>query len=398
MAYAVETTHRTFKRLLEASSEAIGRTPDNFPRKRVRISDQPAHLRQFTTRDKKAHTPIADLVHTFNPTDREAYRQRLHTFRDDITLWNSKPDLIDAGKWSMKGWRCVARDTVECVTCKERVVVNLDSEGSSGDVTPTTHDHGEDILLRSTSYAESFLLLIFAAHTEFCPWRGAGCDPAINRVDVKGYDKVINSLCSRFESLRKGCNDNENHIRVTIGSEIDLTRAFSNFSIKAYPGSPATSPLNTEDNIALLGLALNGWAPLFESPESAPIVRCDNCLANIGLWDYMETTTPGDSSTVQHQKVLPAHEMHYPDCPWINAEAQSPNLDLPSRPSKSRMSACQVLVTYLGIINDSYDPVAGSASNDGTAREARNQSLLKRAKEVKKAWGLRSGRGPLHSR
>lgn len=154
MSYAVESKKRKFHRALESISKPLtpdnaskqstqtaaaaphGPLPANLSIKKVRLSSNDSSdftsvrssilkTPRPTTRTASAATPKRP---TFVPWDREAFLERLETFRR-VDRWTSKPSPINEVQWAKHGWICTDVMRVSCVTgCGGSVVVKLPDE------------------------------------------------------------------------------------------------------------------------------------------------------------------------------------------------------------------------------------------------------------------------------
>ena len=153
MSYAVESKKRKFHRVLESISKplapenesksststpavALDRLPANLSIKKVRLGSNdnadPISVRTSILKNSR-------LVHrtsshsstkrpTFVPWDREAFLERLETFRR-VDRWTSKPSPINEVQWAKNGWICTDVMRVSCVSgCGGSVVVKLPDE------------------------------------------------------------------------------------------------------------------------------------------------------------------------------------------------------------------------------------------------------------------------------
>jgi hypothetical protein len=354
MAYVVDKTQRSFKRLLDASSEAIGRSTQR-PQKKLRLSkiEKPSQAARLIARAKRTstHPAVSESEPTFNPSNSDAFRQRLATFRDDISLWLGKPEKLSGVAWALRGWSCVEKDTVECRSCNQRVVVDLNPEVSSADVVP-----GEPI-----SYEDKFEAQIIEGHGEHCSWKDYGCPKSINRVEIKGFYIVQNVLRSRYENIISAISGiNISSLGVKFDNKINLITAFEEFCRRAYSKNPPSTTGTPSLDHSLFALALFGWDKHPDSTAIDVTIQCKACFASVGLWN------------IEERGGLQADSSHYTDCPWINSEFQN----WQSSSTKKVMPACEILATYLGAMEK---PVVG---------EDNHKNLLERAKEAMRARQL----------
>ena len=157
MSYAVESKKRKFHRVLESISKPL--TPDNAPKPSIPASTAaaagaqdrpPANLSikkvRLTSNDNSDPISVRNSIlklsrptsrissssstkrPTFLPWDRDAFLERLETFRR-VDRWTSKPAPINEVQWAKRGWICTDSMRVSCVSgCGGSVVVKLPDE------------------------------------------------------------------------------------------------------------------------------------------------------------------------------------------------------------------------------------------------------------------------------
>lgn len=154
MSYAIESKKRKFHRILESISKPAA--PDNASKPPTGPATVPAHDRipanlsikkvRLSSNDSSDFTSVRDSVlkstrptarisstsstkrPTFVPWDRDAFLERLETFRR-VDRWSSKPTPINEVQWAKRGWICTDTMRVSCVSgCGGSVVVKLPDE------------------------------------------------------------------------------------------------------------------------------------------------------------------------------------------------------------------------------------------------------------------------------
>lgn len=156
MSYAVESKKRKFHRVLESISKPSNppaqtsklparasnatptqdnHIPPNPSIKKVRLNGQDTSdivsvRNSILKKTGIARTPSTSSSKrpTFVPWDREAFLERLETFRR-VDRWTSKPTPINEVQWAKHGWICTDVMRVSCVSgCGGSVVVKLPEE------------------------------------------------------------------------------------------------------------------------------------------------------------------------------------------------------------------------------------------------------------------------------
>lgn len=46
--------------------------------------------------------------------------------------WGAKPQEVNEVEWAKRGWECVGKERVRCVSCRAEVVVQVEVEGGAG--------------------------------------------------------------------------------------------------------------------------------------------------------------------------------------------------------------------------------------------------------------------------
>lgn len=224
MSYAVESKKRKFHRVLESISKPL--TPDNAPKPSIPASTPaaagaqdrpPANLSikkvRLTSNDNSDPVSVRNSIlklsrptsrtysssstkrPTFLPWDRDAFLERLETFRR-VDRWTSKPAPINEVQWAKRGWICTDSMRVSCVSgCGGSVVVKLPDEIDELDGYDEEKVQERKEVRRFFSLQLSLLCVLTLnklyigarlveeyakrlseAHGENCPWRNKGCD------------------------------------------------------------------------------------------------------------------------------------------------------------------------------------------------------------------------------
>lgn len=157
MSYAVESKKRKFHRVLESISKPLtadnapkpslsastpaaagaqDRPPANLSIKKVRLasndSSDPISVRnsilKLSRPTSRTSSSSSTKRPTFLPWDRDAFLERLETFRR-VDRWTSKPAPINEVQWAKRGWICSDTMRVSCVSgCGGSAVVKLPDE------------------------------------------------------------------------------------------------------------------------------------------------------------------------------------------------------------------------------------------------------------------------------
>ena len=197
---------------------------------------------------------------------------------------------------------------------------------------------------------------------------------------------------------------------VQCSGDMDTKRIFGRFCARAYSSRVAVGPPGAEgDGIsgappfndassAAFTLALHGWERVVGSKDPKNVVvRCDACFARVGLWMY-EHVDDGQLLTGGGlQPTLYAHELHYDDCPWINAATQQSGLRAESNAKESK-SASGILTTFLDGTGEMANKGVGSeaesdmASLDGDARDNADKQRFKKVRELTRTFHMSKAR------
>src|SRR5947207_6918650 len=140
--YAIETKKRKFDRILDSiqdhsasqpGSNIAPRNIDNATMSVVANAEPTTVVKKLrlssgigSSRNSSTTSLASQKTTNYLPTSRQAFLDRLQTFRP-ITKWHiASNEPISAAAWAKRGWRCVDTDTVYCGACEERLVVKLD--------------------------------------------------------------------------------------------------------------------------------------------------------------------------------------------------------------------------------------------------------------------------------
>ena len=419
MSYAIETKKRKFDRLLESLTETSvkqPRQPDAHAHDALRSVNigsirRPAQGKDALDASKRrrvASAPIRSvsdnsLINHYLPSSRAAFLERLETFRH-VTKWHVPSTIsINAAEWAKRGWVCADVDTVSCGSCSERVPVDLnvkihatdnDQESAAGLLEQA---EGASITERQESEYETDMTvevydalvkryrdMITTSHTEGCPWRKRGCDASIQRIEgLLNTSTVFVSTRSQAESIKAKIGDVPPVLTLPPYGEVLLpqTIGMQGLSIDAH-----------DDNA--VKLAVCGW-----QYKEADVVECRNCFRSLGLWLYR-----GERPTVEH---LDAVESHLEYCPWRSPETQDTELVHHDTHGETKtkfpgwaLVCCAIRkhnqrnggrkaasITSLAETNEDT-PAQEQATPE--QREKRMKDLMRRIKEIKKPFNVKS--------
>src|SRR5271170_7510123 len=218
MSYAVETKKRKFDRILEQLADystptrASNNSQNNSPTVSLVASEsESAKKRRLTSSPSwkpSTTAPTApSLISHYLPSDRAAFLERLETFRE-ITKWHiPSTEAINAAAWAKRGWTCIGTDLVSCGSCREQLLVQIDSEEESGGQVNDESSDAEENQYEAASelhdeLVKKFQSLIVNGHSESCSWRRRGCDSSIQRIEgLLNMANAISTLHTRYNSI-----------------------------------------------------------------------------------------------------------------------------------------------------------------------------------------------------
>ncbi|KIW14523.1 hypothetical protein PV08_07307 [Exophiala spinifera] len=409
MSYAVETKKRKFDRILEALSD--GATSPSRSSLNTRNNTSTTTLTQDSASDsskRRRVAPTSKVIVTsssttslsghYLPSSRSAFLQRLETFRH-VTQWHiPSSERINAAAWAKRGWTCVDTDTVYCGACKERVHVDLEVDADSSEA--KDHEDGEDGTAQDDSFAfgsevyeglvKRYQEMIVTAHAESCPWHRRGCDATIQRIEgLLNTKMALSGLQTRYDSLMSRADEIPEHVSLPVENLEDA------HILEDFRFTESEKP-----HCDALKLALCGW-----ERKGDDIIECHHCFRSLGLWLYR-----GESPAMDR---LDAVEDHLEYCPWRSAEAQHTEVVVGGRENtdnpepKTRHLAGWALV-FQAMLKD-HNKKRGSRSVGSTftsevelstagsevsstpaQREKKMRDLLRRIKEIKKPFNVKS--------
>ena len=229
---------------------------------------------------------------------------------------------------------------------------------------------------------------------------------SLYRVHFNGFNNAVNCLRDRFESLTK--DETIMPSDVQVNGDMDVKRIFGQFCARAYPSHAAAVPPDTESesatnpppyndvNSAAFTLALYGWARDTGNKDLKNVVtRCDACFARVGLWMYEHIDASGQLLTGGGlQPTLDASEVHYDDCPWINAATQQSGSHTGLTGMEPKRSASDILATFLNRAGEMASNGMGTAlgtsrtSPDRDMQDAADKQRFKRVRELTRAFHM----------
>ncbi|KAJ5225600.1 hypothetical protein N7468_006825 [Penicillium chermesinum] len=366
MSYAIESKKRKFHRVLESISKPLNPTLDNTSKpskrtaiattihdtqaplnpsiKKVRINGQEdsdatlvrnSALKQSGSLHRTTSTSSSKRP-TFVPWSREAFLERLETFRR-VDRWTPKPSPINEVQWAKHGWICTDVMRVSCVSgCGGSVVVKLPDEIDELD----GYD-AEKVQERKEVRAklvEEYMKRLYTEHQDNCPWRNKACDATIQHLSLANPENAIAGLRDRYVNLLE-LGDKlpaDGAIRTPEGLDIDeYAKILPETWLKA-PGEVSNdsnlqdtaihndnqdseqprADSSTNINPVALALAIFGWTV---ADTGAGLVGCKACFRRLGLWMYK----PKENGDVTVYSTLDVVTEHMEYCPWIDRVAQS---------------------------------------------------------------------------
>lgn len=115
----------------------------------------------------------------FAPWDRTKFLERLESFRH-VDKWMGKPEKINEVQWAKRGWICVGKERVGCVSgCGKEVVIKLEDDVEGRERLENEASGSEDQGWREDAQEqliEKYAVMITTEHDGGCLWRRRGCD------------------------------------------------------------------------------------------------------------------------------------------------------------------------------------------------------------------------------
>lgn len=202
-----------------------------------------------------------DKPPSYAPWDRESLLLRLATYK--LYPDHSISSPVSAFALARRGWQHVVRDTVECIKCRARIVLQI-------------HSERQDMY---EALQERFGELVVSHHHKNCPWKFKGCDTELLRLSLADSRAALKSMADRSSTFEE--------LKMVLPSAGKLPQE-------------GLSEL-TPDKI----YALFGWSA--STIGSTSIVSCADCLSHALL------TTECDLDMINE---------HHSYCPWICPQVQ----------------------------------------------------------------------------
>ncbi|PWW76418.1 zf-C3HC-domain-containing protein [Tuber magnatum] len=245
-------------------------------------------------------TTSSQQLPTYSPWDRNAFLERLRTYRF-VDKWSAKPTDVNEVKWARRGWSCVDKNRVRCGVCKREVVVKVElDEEQDSDITKAV--------------VEKYKEMIVTEHEGQCLWKKRGCDDTIYRLQLANPSVSRPSFISRYSSLLR------------IRPEIPPSLSYSTADLPEHilEAIHENTLLVEEQHSGALTLALFGWQN--EDPGIPSLVTCSACFRRLGLWLFrkkavsiFDSVDEEEEASVCRLDVIGEHRDY---CPWINATNQ----------------------------------------------------------------------------
>jgi hypothetical protein len=397
MSYAIEAKKRKFDRILESLTD--GSSPQPRASLNTRNNGSAVSLVNDTTADASKRrritptsittsskaAPTTSLTGHYLPSSRQAFLERLETYRQ-VTKWHvPSTDPINAAAWVKRGWICVDTDTVFCGSCKERLTIDLEVAERPRSEGEGRQDEEDDYTLQKEIYeglVKRYQDLILTAHADSCPWRKRGSDASIQRIEgLLNASNTVAALKSRYDTL-----------------SAEMIPPVSPLPQQHY--ETEMSKLRFEDQKDFrrdhLRLAVCGW-----QKKSEDVIGCQHCFRSLGLWLYR-----GDDPTMDKLDPVASH-LEY--CPWVSAEAQDTEVSAPGREGSDIVHKLKVpgfALVCQAISKDSAKKRSAGTkeqaspereSRPGTSetmtseqREKKRLDLLRRIKDLKKPFKVKN--------
>ena len=399
--YAIETKKRKFDRILESikDSSAVQSRNQPLPRNKdtstvslvpVERANEPVKKRRVTSdptssRNVSGASATSQTGANFLPSSREAFLDRLETF-GPITKWHvPSNEAIGAAAWAKRGWRCTSTDLVSCGSCQEQLLVKIDKIDSS---TEPLEENDDELALAMDVHAgliEKYREMIVIAHSDKCPWLHRGCIDSIQRIGgLLNAAVTISAVQTRYNSI----------IELLEGSDITLETPTAppprSTKIDLTHFKFADSASEANENALLL--AVCGWQKAED--RGVDIIECRHCFRSLGLWLYR-----GAKPTVEK---LDAIDSHLEYCPWRSAEAQDTQVEVEGSRSfvpgwylvaqtvEKRSMVPSRTTTDERAVSESQDKESSPKLVTGKEREQKMKDLLRRVKELKKPFNVKS--------
>lgn len=141
-------------------------TPKSAGRPSVRAVSPTGSIRstrsaRSTVTTVSALRPESKAFASYAPWDRDAFLYRLATFRF-VDRWTAKPAAANEVAWARRGWTCFDKNRVRCTTCRNELLVKVETDDEQT-------DQGRAVVAR---YRD----MVLTEHDESCLWRKRGCD------------------------------------------------------------------------------------------------------------------------------------------------------------------------------------------------------------------------------
>ncbi|ETN39289.1 uncharacterized protein HMPREF1541_05512 [Cyphellophora europaea CBS 101466] len=393
MSYELEAKKRKFDRILESLTDGGSSVRSTLNSRNNGSTISPSDgsdaskRRRITPNSQISKTAsTTSLTGHYLPSSRPAFLERLETYRQ-VTQWHiPSTEPINASVWAKRGWVCVDKDTVSCGSCKERLTVDLDLENGNLHEPDATGDGADDASYSLAKDVYDALIkryqeMIISGHSASCPWRKRGCDTSIQRIEgLLNVGNAISGLQERYNSIDTDLSEipavllSEGHVEET---------ELQTFKVDQEMASSEA-----------LKLAMCGW-----QRKCPDVIECKHCFRSLGLWLYR-----GEDPTIER---LDAVEGHLEYCPWRSSEAQDSELTITRDGVVQKTKLAGWRLIYQAVTKTNARKLSASrpqtavtlsSEADGNLsselspeqREKRTRDLMKRIKELRKPFNMKS--------
>ncbi|XP_071817279.1 zinc finger C3HC-type protein 1-like [Apostichopus japonicus] len=266
---------------------------------------------------------------TITPLNRESFLQRVDSF--STSTWFAKPHSLSPLHCARYGWKNVDVDSLSCVSCKQVLYVSLPHPWQK-----------EEYSLSCDKVKEKLI----STHGNICPWPESPSPESFVKISMVHHKQQVALYHQRVSDLTN-ITKHLPRFDFSVLADQNEEDAFILKSLREYTMEKVESGENVDEdewNMIIL-LALFGWQK--SGDPSLPVVSCECCRKQAGLWNYTQrkadTDVKGEENVDEKQKeedveppqkrikkvnqstFNPAVE-HRPWCPWLLPSSTDQNL------------------------------------------------------------------------
>ncbi|XP_077980295.1 zinc finger C3HC-type protein 1-like [Glandiceps talaboti] len=320
--------------------------------------------------DRNQEETVQETSRSFQPRNREAYFARVETFSISFIImfhasftWFAKPVEISPLRCAQYGWQNLETDVLKCVSCKEIVCATLPNAWES------------------ELYAKRFEDLKAAlskAHSNICAWSDSPSPDFFLSIPLLSQSEAQKDFKTRSLALAQLKHKLPKLETCSIESKIttETIEGVIQMLLKLLEDDSDSDVTNQQEHnedtsvhtVACL-LALCGWFTSSSESSSFPILSCQYCRRQVGVWNFNQLQSK--SSIEDDSGVVVDSSVQTKTDEKTEPMTKKRKLDIPKdafNPITEHRSWCPWVISYSAVLKPtqtSESPVVDTAAMAG---------------------------------